>query len=201
MARARLGWRGRREGDGQGHEQAVRAPGARGGGREDGRVLDRGARGLLDRELEQDRALEVLDADRRFVLAQHADAAVRSFQHAGALGARRRPVRALGVELAQHGRADGDVSARVERALERLAEGIDPRRGNLEKAEQWPASPGHELPAARGRLLLGLRRRDQAVRRGGGVHEEVGVLVARTLGNGAHESVVGRVQAAGQDGR
>ena len=82
-----------------------------------------------------------------YLRSTHTRRFVRS-QHAGPLGTRRDVARALGVELAQHGRADGDVDARVERACERLAEGVDPRRRNLEKAKQGPAALGDELPAA-----------------------------------------------------
>ena len=42
---------------------------------------------------------------------------------------------------------------------------------------------------------------EAVVCRGRGVHDEVGILAARPLGNRAHDGIVGRVEAAGEDGR
>ena len=159
----RQGGRGggaRRRPDGQPHEQLVWTPIARARGREDRSVFDRGGPWALGGELKPDRVGEVDRADGGLVPVEHAGPPVGALQPAGSLVSSGHSRGALGVELREHRRADGDVDARVERARERSAEGVEPRRRNLEKAEQKSCPLGPELRSARGRFPLALGRRN-----------------------------------------
>jgi len=196
--RSRCG-RGRRR-EGHEHKELVRAPVGSGHGREDRGVLDRGGRRALHGELELNHLLEVVRADRGLVSAQHAGAPVYPLKK-GSVPSAPRARRALVVKLREHGGADGDVGARIEGAREVTAEEVEPRRRQLEQAQERPAALGHEALGSGRRfgLTLGQRRRAGLGQVGHGVQDEVGVFPARSLGDGTHDGVVRRVQAAGQD--
>ena len=80
---------------------------------------------------------------------------------------------------------------------------VEPRGRQLEQAEQGRCTLGHEALGSGRRVGLALGRRGRAGlgRIGHGVEDEVAIAAARSLGDRAHERIVGAVEAAGEDRR